>query len=344
MLQTALLVPIAQHRLLALRLFWLALLSLAWNTSLAGTDTLRVGVLKFGTVQWQLDVITAHKLAQKHHFQLQVVPLASADAATVALQGGAVDLIVSDWIWVTRQRAEGAPYTFVPFSNAVGSLMVKADSPLQNLASLRGKTLGVAGGPFDKSWLLLRAYALKQLGSDLTQIATPVFAAAPLLNELALSGQVDAAMNVWHYDARLQANGMHPLLKLSDILSGLGLRNSIPLLGWVFNDQWAQAHPGVMEGFLAASANAQTLLAQSDTEWERLRPLLHAEDTATFVALRDGYRAGIVQCVDADYLLGVEQTFRVLVATGGGKLVGKSSTLSEGTFWSGYRFPPCPRK
>ena len=347
MFQIAQIPLVTKPRSLALRLLtllWLTLAGLTWNTAHADTDTLRIGVLKFGTVQWQLDVITAHQLEQKYHFHMQVVPLASADAATVALQGGAVDLIVSDWIWVTRQRAEGTPYTFVPFSNAVGSLMVRADSPLQSLADLRGKTLGVAGGPYDKSWLLLRAYALKRLGGDLTQIAKPVYAAAPLLNELALSGQVDAALNVWHYDARLQAQGMRPLLKLPDLLAGLGIRTPIPLLGWVFSEDWARAHPGLMDGFLGASAEAQTVLAQSDAEWERLRPLLHAEDAATFSALRTGYRAGIVHCADADYLQGVSQTFSILVATGGDRLVGQSTTLSDGTFWSGYHFPACPRK
>ncbi len=322
----------------------LPLLALFCHSAQAGTDTLRIGVLKFGTVQWQLDSITAHQLDQRNHISLQIVPLASADAATVALQGGAVDLIVSDWIWVTRQRAEGTPYTFVPFSNAVGSLMVPADSALNSLADLRGKTLGVAGGAYDKSWLLLRAYALKQLGSDLTQLAKPVYAAAPLLNELALSGQVDATLNVWHYDARLQAKGMRALLKPPDILAGLGIHTPIPLLGWVFNENWARAHPGTMENFLAASAQAQSLLAQSDAEWERLRPLLHAEDQATFVALRSGYRAGIIHCTDSDYQQGVAQTLQLLAQTGGEKLVGKSSTLAEGTFWPGYHFPTCPKK
>ena len=52
-------------------------------------------------------------------------------AAHFALQGGAVDVIVSDWIWVTRQRAEGGLYSFAPYSNAVGSIMVKADSSVE---------------------------------------------------------------------------------------------------------------------------------------------------------------------------------------------------------------------
>jgi NitT/TauT family transport system substrate-binding protein len=62
------------------------------------------------------------------------------------------------------------------------------------------------------------------------------------------------------------------------------------------------------------------------------------------VALRNGYRAGIIHCTEGDYQQGVAQTFRILAQTGGDKLVGKSSTLSDGTFWPGYRFPTCPKK
>ena len=39
---------------------------------------------------------------------------------------------------------------------AVGGVMVRPDSGVYTLADLRGKRLGVAGGPLDKSWLLLR--------------------------------------------------------------------------------------------------------------------------------------------------------------------------------------------
>jgi NitT/TauT family transport system substrate-binding protein len=305
--------------------------------------TLRVGVLQFGTVAWELDVIQMHKLAQKRGLALSIVPLASGDASTVALQGGAVDVIVSDWIWVTRQRAEGSNYSFAPYSNAVGALMVKADSGLRSVADLKGKSVGISGGPSDKTWLLLRAYASKKLNLDLATAARPVYAAPPLLNELALSKQVDAALNVWHYDARLEANGMRPLIKLPEILAGLGVDKPIPLIGWVFREDWAAQNPQVMERFMAASMEAKALMANSDAEWERLKPLMRAEDNATFVALKNGYRNGIPTCDYANSQGNVAAVFKLLAETGGEKLVGKSKTLSEGTFWSGFKLPACPK-
>ena len=44
------------------------------------------------------------------------------------LQGGAVDLIVTDWFWVSRQRSEGRLFSFVPHSMAAGGLIAPKDS------------------------------------------------------------------------------------------------------------------------------------------------------------------------------------------------------------------------
>jgi NitT/TauT family transport system substrate-binding protein len=321
---------------------WLALACISTHAQTA-TATLRVGVLQFGTVNWELDVMQANKLAQKRGLNLKIVPLASGDASTVALQGGAVDVIVSDWIWVTRQRAEGLNYAFAPYSNAVGSVMVKADSAVRTVADLKGHSIGISGGPYDKTWLLLRAYATKKLGMDLNSAARPVYAAPPLLNELALSGQVDAALNVWHFDARLEANGMRALIKLPEILAGLGVERPMPLIGWVFREDWANQNREALANFLAASQEAKALMAKSDAEWERLKPLMRAEDNTTFVALKTGYRNGIASCEYADAQTTVASVFKVLAETGGDKLVGKSRTLSEGTFWNGFKLPACPK-
>ena len=137
---------------------------------------------------------------------------------------------------------------------------------------------------------------------------------------------------------------MQPLIRLPEILAGLGIDKPIPMIGWVFREDWAARNPAVLERFFAASMEAKSLMARSDDEWERLRPLMRAEDATTFVALRNGYRSGIPTCMDADATANVAATYRVLAEVGGDKLVGKSSTLADGTFWSGFKWPTCPKK
>jgi NitT/TauT family transport system substrate-binding protein len=298
-------------------------------------------VLEFGTVNWELDVIQSRELAKKRGIDLKIVSLASGDASTIALQGGAVDMIVSDWIWVSRQRAESNLYTFAPYSNAVGSLMVKSDSGIKQLADLQGKKLGIAGGPSDKTWLLLRAYAQRKLGVDLTQFTKPTYVAPPLLNELVLRGQLDAALNHWNYAARLEVAGMHALIEVPEILKGLGIEKPIPLIGWVFREDWAAANSAAVTNFLAASYEAKAILASSDSEWDKLRPKMRAENDAVFKVLRANFRAGIPVCSDQNTMTAVAATFKILADTGGEKLVGKSKTLTNGTFWPGFALPLC---
>ena len=296
---------------------------------------IRLGVLQYGTVNWELDVIRHHGLDAVHGIHLEVVPLALKDAAAVAVQGGAVDVIVSDWLWVARQRGEGRDYTFYPYSRAEGSLMVRPDAGIASLADLAGKRLGVAGGALDKSWLLLRAYSRRQTGRDARDLVEPNFAAPPLLNQLMLQGQLPAVLNFWHYAARLEAAGMRRLVSIDEVLAGLELDRELPMVGWVFKEAWARAEPAAIDGFLKASAEAKRILAESDAEWERLRPLMQAEDEATCRALRDGFRAGIPTAAVAQAEAAARQAFLVLAREGGAPLVGNAAELGDGVFWQG---------
>src|SRR5690349_18717242 len=112
-------------------------------------QAVRIGLLKFGTVSWEIDAIRHHDLDRKHGIAVRPIEFASNEAAKVALQAGAVDIIVTDWPWVARQRSEGAPFSFIPYSKAVGVLLLPAGSTAERLPDLKGKRIGVAGGPLD---------------------------------------------------------------------------------------------------------------------------------------------------------------------------------------------------
>jgi NitT/TauT family transport system substrate-binding protein len=299
-------------------------------------EPVRIGVLKFGTVSWELDVMQAHGLAKREGVEVQVVPLASTNATTVALQGSAVDLIVTDWIWVSRQRAEGRAYTFVPYSLTVGGLMVRPDAGIRQPADLRGRRLGVAGGPVDKSWLLLRAYGRRILGEDLAKVVQPSFGGPPLLNELMLRGDLPAVLNYWQYGAQLRAAGMRELIGMPEVLRALGVAEPVPLLGWVFDESWASAHRATLTAFLRAAYAAKQILLTSDAEWERIRPLVGTSDTSVLYALRDAFREGVPRRFGPPEIDAAGRVFDILAREGGEELVGSSPRLSPGTFWEGF--------
>jgi NitT/TauT family transport system substrate-binding protein len=321
---------------------WLAglllLLLVALCAQRAAAGTVRLGVLKFGTVNWELDVIKANGFDKAEGLDLQTVDLANTGATTVALQAGAVDVIVTDWLWVTRQRADGARFTFVPFSAAVGAVMLPPNSTVSSLADLKGKKLGIAGGPVDKNWLVIRALAHQRHGIELDTAAEKVFAAPPLLNEEILSGRLDAVINNWNFIAELEAKGYKKLIGVEDAQKELGIQTQVPLLGYVFDEGWADTHKDDLLALVRASRKAKDLLAHSDAEWERLRPLMKAPDDATFAALRAGFRKGIPGRWGEAERTDAIRLFAVMAKLGGGELIGKSTELQPGTFWSAVSY------
>ena len=169
----------------------------------AARPGLTVGAVQFGTLHWLLDVIKERKLDAEEGFELSTRMVATPGAANIALLGHEADVVVTDWFWVMRQRSLGGDYLFMPYTAALGGVIVPGDSPIKSVSDLKGKKIGVAGGPIDKSWLLLRAYGIKSGAGDLAAEATPVFAAPPLLNEQAAAGRIDALLNFWPFAVKL---------------------------------------------------------------------------------------------------------------------------------------------
>lgn len=306
-------------------------LSIGAMSALADMPTIRAAVLKIGTVNWELDTITHNKFDEANGFKLDVQPFADNGATRVALEGGEADLAVADWIWVARQRAAGKDYVFIPYSKAVGGMVVAEDSPIQSLKDMAGKKIGIAGGPVDKSWLILQAYAQQEYGFDLAGESEQVFGAPPLIFKSAFSGEVDGAINFWHFMAKLKAGGMRELISVSEATKALGLDPDVPLLGYVMKESFIIENPDIAKALYGASRNAKDLLLNDDTAWDRLRDRMRVKSDAQFETLRTDFRSGIpnaepVDAAEADKLL------QLMAKLGGEKLVGGATTLPDGLF------------
>ena len=66
-----------------------------------------------------------------------------------------------------------------------------------------------------------------------------------------------------------------------------------------------------------------------------IKPLMRAEDQATFEALRRRYREGIPERSIAENESDAKVLYQFLRELGGEKLVGPGAELAPGTFWKG---------
>ena len=290
----------------------------------AGPSTFRVGLLAFGTGDWEMATITNHGLDTAAGLKIQAVPLASNDAARIAFLSGSVDAIISDLLFAVRLKSEGKALHYMPYSTTEGALMVAAGSPIKSVADLAGKSIGVAGGPFDKSWLLLQAEAMKTAGLDLTKVARPAFGAPPLLAAKVESGELDCGLLYWSSCARLEAKGFRRVVEVEQLADTLGAKGKVALVGFL-------VRPGVDEatlaGFGKAVRSADDLLASDPKAWEPLRPMMQAPDEATFEALKSAFLRGIPKKPRAAEIADAQAFFEIVAKLGGTALVGEATSL-----------------
>lgn len=289
---------------------------------------LRVGTLPFGAVHWEIATILDNGLAEAGGVTVENVPLASNEAARIGFLSGSVDSIVTDLLFAARLRSEGRPIKFLPYSTSEGALIVKPGSPIKSIADLEGKSIGVAGGTLDKSWLLLQAAAKKQ-GFDLATKARPMFGPPPLLSVKLENGELDAGLLYWTYAARLEAQGYRTVVTVEKIAEELGAKGRIAFVGFVFRDSLPEA---TLTAFGQAARKAETMMADDPKVWSKLRPLMKAPDDKTFEALKDAFQRGIPTKPLDQEIAESRAFYATLAEIGGPALVGKATMLPDGLY------------
>jgi NitT/TauT family transport system substrate-binding protein len=312
---------------------WASLcVGLSLATSAPAADRIRIAAQKTGTLAWELEIIRAHGLDKAADLDIQVVELASTEAGRIALASGSADMIVSDWLWVARERSLGAKLVYYPYSSTLGAVMAPAASEIAGVADLKGKKLAIAGGPLDKSWLMLQA-AARRGGLDLKNEAKIVFGAPPLLTQKALQGENEATLTFWNFCAELEGKGFKRAIDMEAVEKQLGAGGPVALIGYAFDADWAAKNKSAVDRFLEAAAKAKNILATSQAEWQRLAPRIGVTDKAALEIYRKRYSEGIPRRPVADEERDSRALYQVLAEIGGTNLVGAAREMDKGTFY-----------
>ncbi len=307
-----------------------ALTGYALSPAAAGDlPTFKVGTLPFGTVQWEIDALVANGFDTNAGLRVENVPLASSEAARIAFLSGSVDAIPNDLLFAARLKAEQKSVLYMPHSTTEGALVAPANSSIRSVADLKGKSIGVAGGPLDKSWLVLRAAALKDAKLDLATDSRPVFGAPPLLAAKVESGELDCALLYWSQAARLEAKGYRRVVSVEQVLAELGAKGKVAIVGYLFKQD---ARQEVLAAFGKAVRRTEDLLNDKPEAWAPIRPNMKAPDDATFDALKTAYLRGIPRKPRAEEIADAQSFFAIVARLGGADLVGSATSLPENLY------------
>jgi NitT/TauT family transport system substrate-binding protein len=295
-------------------------------------DPLRIAIQKTGTASWEIGVVKARGLDKAANLDIEITELASTEAGKIAIEGGSADLVVEDWLWAARERALGDKLRFTPYSTALGAVMAPKDSPVHKIADLAGRSIGVAGGPLDKSWILLRAAALAE-GRDLAKDARPTYGAPPLIAEKLAEGETETALEYWNFAAALEGRGFRRAIEMADVEKALGATGAVAMTGYVFKEAFAASHKDALRRFFAAAAEARKILAEGPTAWAPIKARLRLKDDAALAVYRQRYLDGVPKRTVAEEAADAAILYRRLAEIGGRELVGEAKELDTGLFY-----------
>ncbi len=300
------------------------------QSALAQSDELPVvnaAMETVGTFSWVVHAMDYFDTDTANGIQVVGTPYASKQATEIALRSGEADVKVDDFLApvLLRQAGIGASGIY-PYATAVGGLVVPTDSDIQGVADLDGRTIA-AGALRDKSILILRTLTISEFGFDVAD-GQVVQAAPPLMMQLTASGEVDAALPLWHWVARMEAAGVaREIMSVADMLEELGLPRNLPNLVIVARDDMPDELKTAFIATLQDTFEAMLAAPTDDPFWQTIldEELYSLPDPSQFPQVIERWKAGTTDEWNEETIDGLVDMVQRLVDLAGSDAVGVES-------------------
>jgi NitT/TauT family transport system substrate-binding protein len=232
--------------------------------------TVKVTVID-GPQLYPLHVMETRGIAGKYKLNIEQFPVANPQAQFTVMQTAEFQIGLTGPLTVALMRAQGfkvvCVYSMYRYTNDV---IVPVDSPIKTIGDLKGKRIGVFGGPSSATTWLLRLVTVRAFGFDVFKDAKMQFSAPPLLAGLLEKGDLDAIMALDPFVLNLL------LTKKYRIIGNIGqiwreTSGQEPMVVAVaMNETWAKANPDAARRFVAAYKEATEYLRANDDVWPDL--------------------------------------------------------------------------
>jgi NitT/TauT family transport system substrate-binding protein len=285
-----------------------------------------------GTFSWIVHAMDYFGTAEANGIEVVGTTYASKQATELALRGGEADVTVDDFLGAVILRGVGVEVSGIyPFAKAVGGLVVPVNSSVTSIEDLRGATIA-AGSLRDKSLLILRALAVSQYGFDPQEEGEVVAAAPPLMMQLVASEEVDAALPLWHFVARMDAEGtIREIMPVTDMLEAMGLPGDLPNLMILARDDFDAALKTAFIKTFQDTVDVMLATPTDDPFWQTIldEELYSLPDPSAFPLVVERWKLGTPDAWTQESIDGLVTMVERLVELAGADVVGVESVSPD---------------
>ena len=212
-----------------------------------------------------------------------------------------VDIGFGGFTTMATARSEGKDIIVIyGVFSPVNMVFVRKDSPIKTLSDLKGRKLGIFGGPSSTTFAFLAVIGRNWYGIDLFHDAQLVTAPALALAELLGKGDIDAALLATVESIETFAQDRYRVLvDLSAEYKAHQGGRAPAHVTVATNEEFAKTHPDIVRDYLKAYKNTLLYIHAHPEVWDEYAASIQMNDPRERTLLRDKMGANLVETWDA---------------------------------------------
>lgn len=269
----------------------------------ASTRTFTLGITS-GAQEFVDFVMDRHGMLGEAGLKAEKVKSLSPANLHIMVAERKVDIGYGGFTTMATARGEGKDIIVIyGVFSPVNIVFVRKDSPIKTLSDLKGKKLGVFGGPSSTTFAFLSVLAKNWHGIDLFRDAELVTAPAPALAELLGRGDVDAALLGTVESIQTFAQDRYRVLV--DLSAEYKARQGGRAPAHVTiatNEEFARSHPDIVRDYLKAYKRGLDYIHAHPEVWDEYAGSIKMENPAERKLLREKMEPNLVDKWDAEQI------------------------------------------
>ena len=269
----------------------------------SGGRTFKLGLIP-GAQEFVDFVMEGHGILDQFGLKAEKVKSLSPANLHLMLAERKVDIGFGGFTTMATARTEGKDIIVIyGVFSPVNMVFVSKNSSIRSLTDLKGKKLGVFGGPGSTTFGFLAVLARNWYGIDLFHDAELVTAPGPVLVELLGKGDIDAALLGTTESIQMFAQQRYRVLvDLSAEYKAHQGGRAPAHVTVATNEEFANSHPDIVRDYLKAYKSTLEYVRAHPEVWDEYAKSINMNDPGERALLQQKMGPNLVERWDADQI------------------------------------------